>query len=129
MPKRNYRNNIEFVGAGFKACWHNTQDLVKAAKALLDNSSHALALSISVLALEELGKLFCIDGLLFSRTDDHKAETFAKSLKSHSTKLSALELLPLLLGNIASIDPRYQTEARFVQAVAIIVDPDFQTIN
>ena len=76
-----------------------------------------------------LGRMICIDGLLFSRTDDHKAETFAKSLKSHSTKLSALELLPLLLGNIASIDPRYQTEARFVQAVAIIVDPDFQTIN
>lgn len=121
MSKHNYKNNLEFVEAGFKACWHNTQGLVKDAKVLLDNSSHALALSISVLALEEFGKLFCIDGLLFARTDDQKAETFAKSLKSHSTKLSALELLPLLLGHIALVDPRYRTEAHFGKAVAISV--------
>lgn len=119
MSKRNYRNNIEFVEAGFTACWHNSQDLVKGAKLLLDNSLHAQALSLSVLALEELGKLFCIDGILFAHATDHKAQTFAKSLKSHSTKLSALELFPLLLDKIASLDPRYKTDARFKQTMAI----------
>lgn len=89
------------------------------AKVLLDNSLAPLALSTSVLALEELGKLFCIDGLLFARTNDHKAEIFSKSLKSHSTKLSAIELLPMLFGHIASIDPRYRNDLHFKQALAI----------
>ena len=121
MTRRNYRNNRAFIEAGFNACWHNTQDLVKGAKVLLDNSLHPLALSTSVLALEELGKLFCIDGLLFARTDDHKAEAFAKSMKSHSIKLSALELVPLLLGHIASVDPRYRNEPRFGQALVVSI--------
>lgn len=121
MAQRNYRNNLDFIEAGFKACWHNTQDLVKGAKVLLDNSLHPLALSTSVLALEELRKLYCIDGLLFARNDDHKAEAFAKSLKSHATKLSALELLPLLLGHIASVDPRYRKELRFGQALVVTI--------
>jgi AbiV family abortive infection protein len=119
MSRRNYRNNLEFIEAGFKACWHNTRDLVKGAKVLLDSSLHAPALSVSVLAIEELGKLICIDGLLFARTDDHKAEAFAKSLRSHSVKLSALEAFPLLLGHIAAVDPRYKTELPFRQTIAI----------
>lgn len=68
MDRCNYRNSLDFVEAGFKACWLNTRDLVKGTKVLLDNSLHALALSTSVLALEELGKLFCVHGLLFART-------------------------------------------------------------
>jgi AbiV family abortive infection protein len=121
VSKRNYRANLAFVESAFEACWRNAQDLVSGAKLLLDNERHAQALSLSVLALEELGKLFCIDGLLFARTDDHKAEAFAKSLKSHSVKLDALVLFPLLLGNLASVDPRYRTEARFAQALAISI--------
>lgn len=121
MIRRNYRSNLNFIETGFKACWHNAQDLVNGAKVLLDNSLPPLALSTSVLALEELGKLFCIDGLLFARTDSYKAEIFLKSLKSHSTKLSAVELLPMLLGHIASIDPRYQNDLRFKQALAISI--------
>lgn len=55
MVRRNYRNNLNFIETGFKACWHNTQDLVKGEKVLLDNSLRPLALSTSVLALEQLG--------------------------------------------------------------------------
>ncbi len=119
MSKRNYRNNLELIEKGFIACWHNSQDLVKGAKLLFDNFLHAQALSLSVLALEELGKLICIDGLLFAHATGHKADRFAKSLKSHSQKLSAFEVFPFLLGNIAEIDPRYQTETGFKQALAI----------
>ena len=119
MTKRKYRNKLEFVEDAFKACWTNANDLIESAKLLLDKRFHGIALSISVLALEELGKLFCIDGLLFARSDDHKAQAYAKSLKSHSTKLSSLTLLPLLLGNIAKVDPRYESDARFSQAIVI----------
>ncbi|MFM9915288.1 MAG: AbiV family abortive infection protein [Rhizobacter sp.] len=119
MPRQNYRNNLDFVASAFQACWSNARDLVSAAKLLLDAGLHAQALSLSVLALEELGKLFCVDGLLFARADDYKAEVFAKSLKSHTTKLEALQLLPLLLESIASVDTRHGSEDRFDQAIEI----------
>lgn len=45
------------------------------------------ALSLAVLALEELAKLHAIDGLLFAKKDDHKVEIFKKSLRSHSENL------------------------------------------
>jgi len=117
--KPKYRNKLEFVESAFEACWKNTNDLIAAAKLLLDKGLHGIALSTAVLALEELGKLFYIDGLLFARSDDYKAEAYLKSLKSHSVKLSALTSLPLLLGNIARVDPRYGSDHRFAQAIAI----------
>jgi|CXWL01.1.fsa_nt_gi AbiV family abortive infection protein len=119
MARRHYRNSLDFVADAFRACWANAQNLVTEAKLLSDHGHKARALSLSVLALEEIGKLFCADGLLYARPDDQKAKAFAKSLKSHSTKLSALNLLPLLLKNISSVDPRYSTEKRFMQAVVI----------
>jgi len=122
MAKRNYRANLEFVESAFAACWRNAQDLVKGAKLLLDNDLHAQALSLSVLALEELGKLFCIDGLLYAHTGDDKADIFAKSLRNHAVKLDALTLFPALLGHIASVDPRYGTEPPFGQALVISIE-------
>lgn len=119
MARRHYRNSLDYVADAFRACWANAQDLVSEAKLLSDHGHKARALSLSVLALEELGKLFCADGLLYARPDDHRAKTFAKSLKSHTTKLSALDLLPLLLQNISSVDPRYSREQQFMQAILI----------
>lgn len=112
---------MNFVEDAFRACWTNANDLVASAKLLRANGFHALALSVSALALEELGKLFCIDGLLFARSDDHKAEAYVKSLKSHATKLSALTFLPYLLGNIAGVDPRIKSDADFAQTVVISI--------
>jgi AbiV family abortive infection protein len=119
--KRQYRNSLDFVEAGFVACWESAQDLVKGAKLLLDNGFHAQALSLSVLAVEEMGKLFCIDGLLYARSDDQKSSVFAQSLKSHSTKLSSIIPFPLLLSRVASVDPRYGVQERFHQTVAIAI--------
>lgn len=121
MQRRNYRNSLEFIESGFVACWRNGQALVSGAKQLIDGGNHALALSLSVLALEELGKALCLDGLLFARPGDEKSETFARSLKSHSTKLSAFVYFPYLLGQMARVDPRYKNERKFGQAIAITV--------
>jgi AbiV family abortive infection protein len=119
MNKRRYRNQLPFIESAFRACWGTAQEHVAAAKVLIDTGHHAQALSLSVLAIEELGKLFCVDGLLFARPDDERAKTFARSLKDHETKLSALVIFPILLENIASVDPRFGSEARFGQAIAI----------
>ena len=53
--KRKYRNTLEFVESGFRACWENALDLNAASQKLHDGGFHATGLSLSVLALEELG--------------------------------------------------------------------------
>ena len=122
MKKRNYRNSLTFITNGFRASWGNAQDLVGASKILLDSGFHAQSLSLSVLALEELGKLFCLDGLLFAKEGDLKVKNFKKSLRDHSTKLSAFELFPLFLKNIASQDPRFEVDQRFRKALEISIN-------
>lgn len=122
MNKRNYRNTLNFITDGFRASWGNAQDLVGASKILLDSGFHAQSLSLSVLALEELGKLFCLDGLLFAKEDEPKVKKFKKSLRDHSTKLSAFELFPLFLKNIASQDPRFEVEHKFRKALDISIN-------
>jgi AbiV family abortive infection protein len=86
--KRKYRNTLEFVESGFRACWENALDLNAASQKLHDGGFHATGLSLSVLALEELGKLTAIDGLLFSRQDDYKSAAFLKANRSHASKLA-----------------------------------------
>ena len=101
--KRRYRNNLDFVEAGLCACWRNANELVAASKNLIDRGQHAPALSLSVLALEELGKMCAIDGLVFARSNDDKAQRFDKSLRGHDVKLAALQLLPLFISALLTL--------------------------
>jgi AbiV family abortive infection protein len=119
--KRSYRNSLDFVEDGFRACWKNCLDLVAASKQLLDGGIHATALSISVLALEELAKLCAMDGLLTARHDDEKAELFSKSTRSHSVKLAILEGFPLLIASISRVDPRHGKDKAYHETLAISV--------
>jgi AbiV family abortive infection protein len=119
--KRTYRQPLDFVQLGFIACWQNANDLVTASKSLIEARLHAPALSLAVLALEELGKLCAIDGLLFARPDDHKSATASKADRSHSLKLDILTIFPLLIGNLSRTDPRYGIEAAYNAALAISI--------
>jgi AbiV family abortive infection protein len=120
--KRRYRNSLDQIEDGFRGCWQNAQDLVSASDVLMASELHAPALSLSVLALEELAKLMAIDGLLFCRSDDPHAETFTTATQRHEIKLSLLEVFPLLLANLARSDPRYGEEMRFNQALVISIE-------
>ncbi len=111
---------LRIIESALRACWSNAQDLISASAVILEKGQTGLGLSLAVLALEELGKLLSVDGLLFARNDDHKAAAFSKSMKSHSHKLEALELLPLLIGQIANFDHRSKEE-RFRTAIVISV--------
>lgn len=90
-----------------------------ASQTLIDADLHAPALSLAVLALEELGKLCAIDGLLFARPDDGKSGVHLKAGRSHSLKLDILLLLPLLIQNLSRSDPRHGNEAAYNHALAI----------
>jgi AbiV family abortive infection protein len=116
-----YNKSLDYVEQGFRACWKNANDLVKAAKLLLDSQFHALALSISILAIEELAKLFALDGLLYARAGDHKDDAFRAAMKSHQTKLELFETFPLLLGQLSRMHPKHSIDKKFNLAIAISV--------
>jgi AbiV family abortive infection protein len=117
--KRRYRNSLGFVAGGFPACWRNANDLLAASKNLIEQGLHAPGLSLAVLALEEIGKMCAIDGLLFAQSDDHKAQRFGKSLRDHDTKLAALPLLPLFISNLSHVDPRRKNKQAYAKAMVI----------
>lgn len=116
MAHRKYRTSLDQVEDAFRACWKTAQQHVAASKVLKESDLHAQALSLAVLAIEELGKMFCVDGLLFARADDGKAKAFAKAQRDHRIKLSSFELIPALLSAIASADSR-KGESRFAKAM------------
>jgi AbiV family abortive infection protein len=117
--KRRYRDTLDSIEGGFRACWHNANDLVAASKSLIDQGLHAPGLSLAVLALEEIGKLCAIDGLLFAQSNDHKSHTFGKSQRDHVTKLAALPVLPLLITNLSRVDPRRENKQAYAEALVI----------
>lgn len=130
--KRKYRNSLESVEAGMRACWSNASDLVRASEILIEHGLHATALSLSVLALEELGKLVATDGLLFADPDGLKAHRAAKSDRSHSLKLSALPTLPFMIGNLARVDPRYRKDETYTAELVgglKALKADFAAVN
>jgi AbiV family abortive infection protein len=117
--KRGYRNDLEFIEAGFRACWQNANDLIAGSKSLMQQRLHAPALSLAVLALEEVGKMCATDGLLFARPDDHKSKRFGKSQRDHDIKLIALHLIVLFIKNISRADPRHGKNRAYLQALTI----------
>ena len=120
--KRKYRNTLEFVENGFHACADNAADLTAASRILLQHGLHAPAASLAILAIEELGKLFAIDGLLFARADDHKSAAFAKSLRSHQEKFTLFGSFCRFLRHLASHDPRAGHDTRFDATITKVVN-------
>ena len=116
---RKYGRGLQFVEEGFAECWSNADTLIHASELLLTGGFHAPSLSLSVLALEEMGKLFLIDGLLFAKQDDQKSEVFQKGQRSHNIKLAAIPMISAVTVHVASADPRFKFEREFKIALSI----------
>jgi AbiV family abortive infection protein len=142
--KRQYGKSLEFVRSGFVACLQNAKDLVAASKVLMETGYHAPALSLSVLALEEIGKLIAIDGLLVAQADSGRAAKAAKAGHSHVVKLQALAVVDRMVAKTSLVDPRNNVEGAYATALAVILqqleaakhavlnllpDRDFQLLN
>jgi len=115
---KQFRNNLKFVRSGYEACWRNAGELRESAEILLEKNRFGLSVSVSVLSMEEIGKMFLIDGLLFSRAGDYKATAFSQGSNKHESKLLSLELFPFFVQSLANNDPRYGTY-QYNTAIAI----------
>lgn len=107
MTKRSYRNQVAMVFQGIAAAIKQAESLHRGAKCLFESGDHALALSVAVLSLEEIGKAFLIDGLLFAKAKDEKSVAFEKGHRQHAEKLRAVEFLPMFVEKLAEADPRF----------------------
>lgn len=102
-----------------RACCRNASELIASSKLLLDQQRHAPALALSVLAIEEVGKLCAADGLLLAKPDDFKSTAFKRSLRDHTMKLERFTMLPFLIRNIARTDTLLKTDQSYARALAI----------
>ncbi len=103
------------------ACLRNALDLVKSAKLLADAELHAPALSIAVLSMEEVGKIILVDRLIFARPADERTRQFGMGELKHERKLEALDVFPILLKELATLDPRYGQEEAFRLTVDLVI--------
>jgi len=120
MPE--YLRDLRFVLRGIEACRHNATRLSATSKDALDAGRSGLALSLSTLALEEIGKLLFVDGLLFAQHDDYKDQALKKGFRKHAKKLFSLIRFPLAVETFARLDPRYESQPEYRQAIAISLE-------
>ncbi|MBE0465737.1 MAG: AbiV family abortive infection protein [Candidatus Desulforudis sp.] len=102
-----YSFDEEQVVKGLRLCLENADRLVQEAEILRAAGHLERALSLSVLALEELGKLVCINGLALSLASQSRGEdSFNYVRRTHQAKLSALYSYPLVIFQFAGLDER-----------------------
>ena len=101
---------------GIAACLRNAERLARAAERLLPTAP-ALALSVGVLSLEEVGKLLFVDGLLIAARDDYKTDAFREGQKKHHSKLGSLIRYLWALDWFAGLDPQRKADPVFLRTV------------
>ena len=92
-----FSHSTDTVLSAFEKAYESALANFEAASALADLNHLAALTSLTVLSLEEVGKMMLIDGLLFARTGDERYKRYPKGHLSHRMKLDALELYPLFL--------------------------------
>lgn len=76
------------IAVGMHLCYMNARALADEARLLRENGRHARALSLTVLALEELGKIPLICNMILYSADHAEAwRKFWKAFQSHQIKL------------------------------------------
>jgi AbiV family abortive infection protein len=92
-----FHKTADYIADGILKTVRNAFLLCQEAKVLLDSGSAARGLSLSVLAIEEVGKAFLIDGLIFSTATDERARSFHEGFSKHKDKLEAAAVFPLAI--------------------------------
>ncbi|HXF81420.1 MAG TPA: AbiV family abortive infection protein [bacterium] len=101
--------------AGISNCRRNSFALLRGADILLRNGHFPAALSLAVLALEEIGKMMHIDSLVFAKAGDERDAAFQAAFRSHPKKLEAINGFPYFLAYLATFKPKWAEDNVYVQ--------------
>ena len=104
---------------GFAKAFESALANCEAASALVELNHISQATSLAILSLEEVGKMMLLDGLLFARTGDERYKQYKQGHLSHRMKLDAVELYPLFLHYLTTVDPR-RNESRYKQTMLLV---------
>jgi AbiV family abortive infection protein len=116
--KAKYPHSLSFLKHGYLAIKDTVSQLVDSSSVLLESGAHSQAASLAVIALEECGKIFLLDSLLFSKPGDDSVKGFKKGSINHKYKLFALQFFITFLKSLSEHDKRYGDE-RFRKAIQI----------
>lgn len=116
--KAKYTHSLKFLKSGYLSIRETITQLVSSSSLLLENGAHSQAASLAVIALEECGKIFLLDSLLFSKPDDDYVKSFKKGSLSHKDKLFAAQFFIAFLQKLSEHDKR-NSDVRFKKAIQI----------
>jgi AbiV family abortive infection protein len=110
-------DNTEEICQGFEQSFRTALEHSRSARTLLMQGTHATAVSLAVLSLEEIGKMIVIDGLLFAKPGDDRWNRHKKVFRSHSLKLQAVEILPFFVRYLSELEPRPSDHPKWARTV------------
>lgn len=116
--KAKYTHSLKFLKRGYLSIRETVAQLVSSSSLLLGSGAHSQAASLAVIALEECGKIFLLDSLLFSKPDDGYVKGFKRGSISHRDKLFAVQFFIVFLKALSEHDKRNSDE-RFKKAIQI----------
>ena len=116
-----YSHGTEMILDAFFKAFESALSNYEAASVLTEQKYISQASSLSILSLEEVGKMMLLDGLLFAKTGDERYKQYKHGHLSHRMKLDGMELYPLFLRYLNTIDPR-RNENRYKQTLLIIFE-------
>ena len=109
----------EQVVKGMHLCFMNAKAMVDESRLLKENGHHARALSLIILALEELGKIPIMMNAIILKKDDYQAwKKFWKELQKHKIKISVWSVYGKLLAKFPG--KGYETE--FLEGIESLAD-------
>lgn len=114
-----YSHDTETVVNAFAKAFESALANYEAASILAERNHISQASSLAILSLEEVGKMMLLDGLLFAKTGDERYKQYKLGHLSHRTKLDAVELYPLFLHYLTTIDPR-RNESRYKETMLVV---------
>lgn len=100
-----YKGKLEpkQIAEGMNAAQENANRLVDAASLLLEHGDHALAVSLSVLSIEESGKLGVLRSLAVARDDKELVECW-REYRSHTKKNVMWPVLDLFAKGVSRLN-------------------------
>lgn len=114
-----FERTANYISSGVAQATRNAVALCKDAKLLLDAGSYPRCLSLSVLAIEEVGKIVIIDSLVFAAVGDERAKGYVDGFGKHRDKLNAAAQFPLAIPYFFRFDTSRRDRERVREACAI----------
>lgn len=115
---------INGIIAAYKTAVNNSLSLGEIAKA-----NPQLAASVSVLCLEEIGKMILLDGLIFSKIGDERYSKAEKGYSKHKSKLDAAEFIPIYISYLMELNPELKKDKIFQKVLLIMLLKDKENKN